>query len=144
MDSVLENAKRKFIAGEHIKNVLAGEWVELFDNHGRKVDGVRGRIGAASLTESGAPIGVDFIEMEPCAAFPPHTHFGDHLIYIIEGEGAASIDGVDHNLAAGDTIYIPAEYPHGFKNRGTRKLLFITFGSPHKHLGAHDRMKLVE
>src|SRR5262249_22201201 len=57
MDSVLENVVRQFVAGDHIKNVLAGEWVDLYDGRGAKLVGIRGRIGAASLTQSGHEIG---------------------------------------------------------------------------------------
>lgn len=146
MRSVLESAARNFSVSEHLKNVLEGEWTTLYNEEGQALPGIRGRMGAYSMTFSGHEIGVDFIEMQPGAAFPLHVHPGDHILYVILGVGGVHIDGVDHRVRAGDTVFIPAEYPHGVKTiAGYNGVFqFLAFGHPHKHLDAHDRMILVK
>lgn len=147
MRTVLEHAVREFVSSEHIRNVLAGAWTELNDEAGRPLAGIRGRIGAAAVAADGHEIGVDLIEMQPGSAFPLHTHGGDHILYVQSGGGCVHVDGNDHVVAAGDTIFIPAEYPHGVKGppaEANCPLVFLAFGHPHKHLSAHDRMKVLE
>jgi hypothetical protein len=52
--------------------VLKGEWADLFDDDGNKLEGIRGRIGVSSISCEGKDIGVDFMEMQPGSAFPLH------------------------------------------------------------------------
>jgi quercetin dioxygenase-like cupin family protein len=146
MESVLVAAARSFCKEEHLRNVLEGQWTDLFNEHGQKLEGIRGRIGAYSMTCSGHEVGVDLIEMQPGSAFPLHVHPGDHILYVVEGMGCVHIDGVDHKVTAGDTIFIPAEYPHGVKTLASypSRFVFLAFGHPHKHLDALDRMILVK
>jgi quercetin dioxygenase-like cupin family protein len=146
MDRVLESAKRAFCESGHLKRVLEGEWTTLYNEYGQELNGIRGRAGACSMTFTGYEIGVDLIEMQPGSAFPLHVHAGDHILYILEGDGCVNIDGVDHTVVEGDTIFIPAEYPHGVKtlDRGLLPFRFLAFGHPHKHLDATDRMSLVK
>jgi quercetin dioxygenase-like cupin family protein len=146
MRTVLESAVRSFRESDHIKNVLNGEWTSLYDETGNKLEGIRGRMGAFSMTTSGHEIGVDLIDMQPGSAFPLHVHPGDHILYVMSGDGCVSVDGIDHKVKGGDTIFIPAEYPHGVKSDNVQsgRLVFLAFGHPHKHLDAKDRMKLVQ
>ncbi len=146
MQRVLESAARKFVAEQHLKNLLAGEWVEMFDADGNLLTGIRGRIGACATKVDGSDIGVDLIEMRPGSAFPLHQHDGDHILYFASGEGIVHINGTDHPVKTGDSIFIPAEYPHGVKVPASAQgvLLTLAFGHPHKHVDAKDRMKHLE
>ena len=146
IETVEESVLRKFIPDEHIKNVLTGELVELFDNKGNKLEGIRGRIGVAAPSKTGVEIGIDYMEMSPGSEFPLHTHEGDHILYVIEGKGIAHVDGKDYTLKKGDVIFVPSEYPHAFKTftEYKNKFTFVAVGHPHKKLNAKDRMKLVE
>jgi quercetin dioxygenase-like cupin family protein len=146
MRSILETAVRSFSSSEHIKNVLDGQWTSLYDEAGHELPGIRGRAGAYSMTFSGHEIGVDLIEMQPGSAFGLHVHPGDHILYVISGIGSVHVDGVDHRVKEGDTVYIPAEYPHGVKTveDSVLPVRFLAFGHPHKHLDATDRMRLVK
>jgi quercetin dioxygenase-like cupin family protein len=145
MDSVLESALRKFISEDHIRNVLAGEWVDLFDNHGHQLPGIRGRIGVSALGISNMEIGLDLMEMQPGSFFPPHTHTGDHIIYVLSGCGVVRVGGTDSVMKEGDSVFIPAELPHGFNadSAAQQPLVFIAVGHPHQHLSSVERMKLV-
>jgi quercetin dioxygenase-like cupin family protein len=145
MDSVLKAALRRFISEEHIRNVLQGEWVALYDDEGNRLEGIRGRIGVSAMTLGGQEIGIDFMEMQPGSAFPLHTHQGDHILYVVSGRGLAQVGGRDHPLETGDTIFVPAEHPHSFKTYADSITPFqiLAVGHPHKHLSATDRMHLV-
>ena len=146
MDFVLVSATKKFISEQHIQNVLNGEWVDLFDDNGNKLKGIKGRIGVSSVSFDGKEIGVDYMQMQPGSAFPLHIHNGDHILYVVEGEGIAEVNGKDHLLTKGDTIYVPANEPHAFKASKNKNEPFqiLAFGYPHKNLSATDRMYLVK
>lgn len=141
----LEHLARKFLSETHIKNLLEGEWVPAFDENGNELYGIRGRIGVARMSAKGHQLGVDLFEMQPGAAFPLHTHSGDHILYGIKGKVYVSVDGVDYLMKEGDSVFIPAEYAHGVKTIPDDNIpaQFLAFGYPHKHVSAKDRMKLV-
>lgn len=147
MESLLKQAQRKFVEEDHIANLLEGEWVPLFDQWGNELDGIRGRMGVAAMSMSGHEIGVDYIEMDPGAAFPLHDHPGDHILYVIENEGVVHAGGEDHRVRAGDSIFIAAEDPHGVKALEPPYddvFRFLAFGHPHKHVSAEDRMHVLD
>lgn len=91
--------------------------------------------------------GVDLIEMDPGSAFPLHVHPGDHILYVLDDSvaGIVHVDGVDYVVRPGDSIFIPAEYPHGVKTFAhvPAPLRFLAVGVPHKHVSATDRMRIV-
>lgn len=63
----------------------------------------------------------DFINgitiFEPNAAIPLHSHNCDESVLLLEGRAIAEIDGVAHEVEAGDITFIPANIPHRFINR---------------------------
>lgn len=134
-----------FLRHEHVRNLLAGQWVDMFDGHGHQLIGIRGRPGVSAVTLGGERLGLDLMEMQPGSSFPIHAHVGDHIMYILSGCGVARVGGIDHQLGPGDSIYIPAEHPHNFicPEKSTEPLVFLAVGHPHRRLSAHDRMRKV-
>ena len=47
MDRGLDRAEWRFVGEQHVRNVFAGSWVDLFDEDGNKLAGIRARVGAA-------------------------------------------------------------------------------------------------
>lgn len=146
MESVLKSALRKYVSEDYIKNVLAGEYTELYDELGNPLPGIKGRMGVTAVTEAGHDIGVDYICMSPGSQFPLHVHPGDHILYILSSQiGMVHVNGKDLVVKEGDSVFIPAEFPHGVKTHpeATEEFKFLAFGHPHKHLDATDRMHQV-
>lgn len=136
---------RQFSRESHIRNVIGGELTLMVDDTGHPLAGIRGRAGVALPTMEGVELGADLIEMEPGSSFPLHTHAGEHILYVVKGEGYVHVDGIDHAVQEGDTIFVPAEYVHGVKTRENSAcpLLLLAVGYPHKPIDAHDRMRVV-
>ncbi len=60
------------------------------------------------------------VDIAPGKAFPRHTHFGEEIIYVLEGTLEYEIDGKPPvTLKAGDVLFIPAGTVHAAKNNGT-------------------------
>ncbi len=58
-------------------------------------------------------------EIRPGNGAPPHIHQReDESFYILEGEFAATVDGVEKPLAKGDYIHIPRGAVRSFSNVG--------------------------
>ena len=52
-----------------------------------------------------------------------HTAPFDALVQILEGEVHLTLSGVDHHLAAGDILLMPAGAPHALRSAGRFKML---------------------
>jgi quercetin dioxygenase-like cupin family protein len=58
-------------------------------------------------------------EFQPGAAAPKHTHPGEEIGYVLDGELVLEIDGQPPTkLKAGDTFFVPAGQVHSAKNAG--------------------------
>ncbi len=60
------------------------------------------------------------VEVEPGVMAGRHTHDGDEIAYVLEGEGELLIDGeAPRKLKAGDAFVVPAGKVHDAKNTGS-------------------------
>ena len=51
----------------------------------------------------------------------PHTHTGVEFIYTLAGTLGVHIDGDEHALEAGDSMYFDSSIPHSYRRTGGRK-----------------------
>lgn len=66
------------------------------------------------------------IEVNPnCKLSYQYHHKRSEIWTIVRGQAAVTIDGVVHNLMAGDHISIPSLAKHRIENIGTNMLIFI-------------------
>ena len=66
-------------------------------------------------------------EFQPGAAAPRHTHPGEEIGFVLEGEVTVEIDGQPaKTLKAGDTFFIPAGTVHTAKNTGKAQALVLS------------------
>jgi quercetin dioxygenase-like cupin family protein len=55
-----------------------------------------------------------------------HTHPGDEISYVLEGEGELLVDGEDpRKVKAGDAFIIPAGTIHDARNTGTTSMKLL-------------------
>ncbi len=60
-----------------------------------------------------------------------HTHsHNEEVIHVIEGKGIARIDGVDHPMEVGTTVYVGRNRRHHFLNPNDRPMTFIVLMMP--------------
>ncbi|MEH1016320.1 cupin domain-containing protein [Micromonospora sp. CPCC 206060] len=135
----------RFDPNRHISNVLTGREVRLLSSDKSILPGIVGVPGCAELIGGVTEIGVDRIIMESGARFELHTHPGAHILYVMRSRGFIHIDGVDYEIGAGDTVFVPADYAHGVKTNTavTEPFELLAFGVPHMPLESPDRMTLV-
>ena len=60
------------------------------------------------------------VDFAPGAAFPPHSHPGEEIAYVVEGELEYRLEGRPPvTLKAGEALFIPAGMVHAAKNVGS-------------------------
>ena len=81
------------------------------------------------LAVAGREVVVARGEFQPGAAIPKHTHPGDEISYVLEGELTVEVDGKPpQKLKAGDSFFIPAGSPHLAKQAGkTASVVLSTY-----------------
>lgn len=137
---------RLFNPDHHVVDLLVdrGPWLDLHDEAGNVLAGIRGIAGACGHTLLGDEIGVDVIEMMPGSGFPMHVHPGDHILYGLAGEGSVRVNGVVYPIRQGTSVFVAAEQPHSVLGPRSERFVLLAFGVPHEHLSSSRRMQLVE
>ena len=59
------------------------------------------------------------VDFDPGYVAPRHTHPGEEIIYVIEGELEYEIGGKPARVKAGDVLFVPAGTIHSVKNLGS-------------------------
>jgi len=120
----------------------------MYDDLGIQLEGIQGVEGAAGILEnewSKFEMGLDYIVMIPGSQFPLHTHPGSHILYILDGPGIVHIEGVDYQVSTGDSVFVPAVFPHGVKTNPDhlQDFRFLAVGYPHHKVDSATRMTVV-
>jgi quercetin dioxygenase-like cupin family protein len=85
-------------------------------------DPVRGRIafrtffgGAGSATRS---LTSGLADLDPGDWLGLHRHTPAEVYHVLEGSGVVTLDGVEHTVDAGASVFIPGDAEHGIRNLG--------------------------
>jgi quercetin dioxygenase-like cupin family protein len=80
----------------------------------------------ADVSVAGREAVVARVELAPGAHAGRHTHPGDEISYVLEGEGDLLIDGQPpRHVKAGDSFVIPAGVVHAARNDGATPLRLV-------------------
>lgn len=76
--------------------------------------------------EHGAPnLAIRRFSLEPGATVPKHTNEIEHEQYVLAGEYVVGIDNEEYTVSAGDSLFIPADVVHWYRNEGDEQGAFI-------------------
>ncbi len=90
----------------------------------RAVEGVTMRvvIGPAE----GAPFfNMRVFEVQPGHATPYHSHWWEHEVFVLSGQGVARTDQRETPIGHGSTMFVPGGDMHQFRNTGDDVLRFL-------------------
>jgi len=68
---------------------------------------------------------------------PEHKHAQEQIVHILSGRMKLFVDGVPHELAAGDSFYLASNVPHGVETSEQTRVL-DTFSPPRDEYLAID------
>jgi mannose-6-phosphate isomerase-like protein (cupin superfamily) len=57
------------------------------------------------------------------------SHSVDEAYYVIEGNGFIKLNGIDHEIRQGTSIFVPAKADHKFHGNKQDLVIFYAFGS---------------
>ncbi|MEM4780660.1 MAG: cupin domain-containing protein [Halalkalicoccus sp.] len=76
--------------------------------------------------EDGAPnVAMRRFVLAPGGEVPRHTNAVEHEQYVLSGEYVVGIEGEEHTVGAGDSLLIPAEAVHWYRNEGREEGAFL-------------------
>lgn len=83
-------------------------------------------VGRADVSVPGREAVIARVEVSPGTYAGRHTHPGDEISYIIEGEAELLIDGQPPRIVkAGESFVIPAGVVHDAHNAGTQPIKLV-------------------
>ena len=83
-------------------------------------------VGRADVSVPGREAVVARVEVAPGAKAGRHTHPGDEISYVLEGEATLLIDGQPPRIVkAGESFVIPAGVVHDAHNDGTAPIKLV-------------------
>jgi quercetin dioxygenase-like cupin family protein len=74
----------------------------------------------------GAPnFAMRYMEVEPGASSPHHSHRAEHEVFVLGGQGVARSADDEVPVKTGDVVYVAPDEVHQFVNIGQEPLTFI-------------------
>jgi quercetin dioxygenase-like cupin family protein len=70
------------------------------------------------------------LTMEAGAAVPEHRDPTEEYIHVLAGSGTITIDGVEHEVGPGDTVFMPADALVTYQNGDEQMQAFQVFAGP--------------
>ena len=61
------------------------------------------------------------------------VHDGDQVIYVVDGDGFAVLDGSKHDIEKGSIIFVPTGVRHNVVNSGDEPMKLFTVYAPPQH-----------
>ena len=79
--------------------------------------------------------------LEAGSRMPAHSHPQEQIVHILEGKMRLIVEGVPHELSAGDSFYLASNVPHGVETLSATRVL-DTFSPPRADYLAIDQKVL--
>ncbi|MCP4809854.1 MAG: cupin domain-containing protein [Proteobacteria bacterium] len=88
------------------------------------------RTASITLLAQGENAFVGKLTLAPGGAVPVHRDATEEYIHVLSGSGTITIDGVEHALSAGHTVYMPAEAEVSYANGDEELVAIQVFAGP--------------
>jgi mannose-6-phosphate isomerase-like protein (cupin superfamily) len=69
---------------------------------------------------------ISLLCMKPGQEVHTHTHHGNHIWMVVEGEGQFTSAGKTETITVGQIVVVPAFEDHGIRNAGTGNLVIAS------------------
>ena len=86
--------------------------------------------------------GADMLRFDPGHKTEIHTHPGDHILFVAQGNGFLVFDGTYHSLSVGDCYFVPGAVPHQV-GAIADALLLLSVANNHQPVDSKERLHVV-
>lgn len=108
-----------------MKNIPKNERMTLAS----QIDYQPGQVVSKTLAQNNA-VSLTLFSFEKGEEISTHVSGGDAMVQVLEGTGRFTVDGVPHILHEGESIVMPAGFPHAvFGEERFKMLLTVIFKS---------------
>ncbi|MBN2124559.1 MAG: cupin domain-containing protein [Deltaproteobacteria bacterium] len=91
-------------------------------------EGVEGHVRIRWLINKGTGaenFAMRMFEVEPGTKAGPHSHSGEHEVFILEGKGVMKGREEEFPIAPGSVVFIPSHEPHQLSNPGPEVMRYL-------------------
>ena len=89
--------------------------------------------------DEGAPFfNMRVFEVQPGFSSPHHSHWWEHEVFVLSGEGVVKTEQGDLPISHGSAVFVPGGEMHQFQNRGDTVLRFLCL-VPQEWLGGVEK-----
>jgi quercetin dioxygenase-like cupin family protein len=86
--------------------------------------------------------GADMLRFAPRQSTLRHTHPGDHVLFVVEGDGSLCYGDELHKLLEGDCYYVPGAVPHSIC-AAALGLVLLSVANQHRPVASPERSEVV-
>ena len=69
-------------------------------------------------------------ELKPNTESRVYKHIGEEIHIVLKGSVEYSVGAKRYEMEEGDVLWHPSDLPHQAKNKGNKKAMYLTVGSP--------------
>jgi quercetin dioxygenase-like cupin family protein len=101
--------------------------VQQMDGISIEGDGIKGvTMKLLAGTDDSAPtFAMRHFTVEPGGFTPKHDHPWEHEVFVLSGQGEVECDGEVQSVQGGDSLFIPSNNLHQFRNLGELQFEFL-------------------
>lgn len=111
---------------KYIKNFPVETVVAMAD----QIDILPGQVVSKTLAQNDA-VSLTLFAFDKDEEIATHDSTGDAMVYVLDGVGQFTVDGVKHEVHAGETLIMPAKKPHSvYAKEAFKWFLIVVF--PHE------------
>jgi len=107
------------------------EWLPMFGSQARGKGLVKDGLFAA-----------DMLKFNPLEKTTLHTHPGNHILFVVEGDGWLIFDNAKHDLTTGVCYFVPGATPHQVISSSTGMIL-LSVSDNHRPVSSEERLSVV-
>jgi mannose-6-phosphate isomerase-like protein (cupin superfamily) len=85
------------------------------------------------VLETGEHAQLVVMTIQPGEEIGEETHQGDQILFFVDGEGEAILEGESSPVSSGDYVFVGAGTLHNFVNTGSEPLRLLTTYAPPEH-----------
>lgn len=94
----------------------------------------------APLVKDGA-FAADLLKFEPGQKTEPHTHPGDHILFVVDGDGWLIYGGAYHALTRHTCYFVPGQIIHQVGSESG--MLLMSIANAHRPVDSLERLEVV-
>ena len=96
----------------------------------RELDGLVSHILLEEGDAPGGEMSITWVDVEPGAQQPLHSHAPQQVYVITRGSGRMKVGEDERDVAAGHMVFIPKNAEHGIVNTGDEVLTYVSAATP--------------